>query len=658
MEIKPNHKIYHYRADIDGLRALAIIFVLFYHIFPNVIKGGFVGVDVFFVISGFLITGIILNDLKNDSFSFVKFYSRRIIRILPVLVVVIALSFIAGWFLLLPKEFMELGKHIVGGVGFVANFTLWNDAGYFDVLPELKPLLHLWSLGVEEQFYLLWPLMLFIVWKIFPVWISHLKLMTYFVASALLLSFVSNIALVTTKPDLVFYFPFTRFWEIFTGAALCIFLIQHPPSGFAKRKTDLLSIFGLVLILIAVVELNKNSLFPGWWAILPTIGTACVIAAGHDAWLNKIVFSNNALVGIGLISYPLYLWHWPILSFVYMKVGSLPYGVDKIAVLVSSFFLALLSYKLVETPIRHIHSKKLVVSSLLGLSIALGALGIAVYKLGGVPSRIAKSVEDKEMPIELQEMLNPDFGGYISKEWREHKCFLAKGEDAEQYGNECIERNQKPLVFLWGDSHAAALYSGLKAFQKKKKFAIAQYTASACPPVINWDGNINKLCREINNHNISLIRQMKPEIVILQAAWYWSEYDWKKVAETINELKKIGISRIILTGPVPNWKEKVPYTIISYYRNFKKLPASHTTFGVDINEISKIDRQLEEFSREHNVTFISIYQTLCNSEGCMLSIGNDIRKVSSLDYGHLSVSASEFVIESVAGKIFENSNQP
>lgn len=654
MKIKPNHRIYHYRPDIDGLRALAIIFVLLYHVFPDTVKGGFIGVDVFFVISGFLISGIILTELNNESFSFLTFYSKRIKRILPVLIVVIATSLLLGWLFLLPKEFKELGKHIAGGAGFVANFTLWSDAGYFDAIPELKPLLHLWSLGVEEQFYLLWPLVLFIVWKILPASINHFKVMTYFVVAALLLSFTLNVALITTKPDMVFYFPLTRFWEIFIGAALCIALMRHPKNELLKTHANLLSAIGVALILIAVLSIDKNSVFPGWWAILPTVGTAFIIAGGQHAWFNKKIFSNDTVVGIGLISYPLYLWHWPILSFMSMKIGSIPYALDKITVLVSSFLLAWLSYKFIETPIRRRRNAKPVIAALLGLSLTLGVLGIAVFKLDGIPSRIATITDDKEMPAEIQAMLNPNFGGYLAKDWREHDCFLTKGEGPEIYGSKCMELKSKPLVFLWGDSHAAALYSGLKSYQHKKEFSIAQYTASACPPILNWDGVINNLCRKINDHNISLIRQARPEVVILEAAWYWSEYDWKKVTETINELKEIGISKIVLAGPVPKWKDRVPNVIISYYRNYREIPPSHTAFEVDINEISRIDQQLEKLAQEQKITYVSIFRTLCNNAGCMLSIGDNIENISSLDHGHLSEFASEFVIKSHASEIFSD----
>lgn len=648
MRSESNHKALNYRADIDGLRAIAILLVLFYHIFPNVVQGGFIGVDIFFVISGFLITGIIFNDLENKSFSFAMFFSRRIKRIFPALLIVIATSFWAGWFLLLPKEFMELGKHIAGGVGYVANFTLWSDSGYFDALPELKPLLHLWSLGIEEQFYLFWPLALFLTWK----YRYNAKLIFL---SALVLSFALNVTFVATKPDMVFYFPIFRFWELFIGATLCLFSNKNPQNPLLKLNANYLSLLGIALVLFATFNLDKFSTFPGWWALLPTVGAACIIAAGRDAWLNLNLLSNKVVVWVGLISYPLYLWHWPIYSFMHIRVGSLPYDVDKVAVLISSFILSWLSYKFVERPIRHHKDSKFIISGLLVMSLVIGAMGIGVYIWKGVPSRIHQSLNEEAIPVELQEMLNPDFGGYISKDWREHKCFLIKGEDAGHFENECLESGSKPLIFLWGDSHAAALYSGLKFLQTKRNFSIAQYTASACPPILNWDGNINKLCREINNHNITLIRKIKPEVVFLQAAWYWSEYDWKKVGETINELKRIGIKRIVLVGPVPNWKEKVPNVIISYYRNFNKLPPKYTTFDVDINEIVRVDHELEALSRAKKITYISIYQTLCNSDGCMLSVGGDIRNISSLDYGHLSIFAAEFVIESVANKIFGSS---
>lgn len=644
------HTIHNYRADVDGLRALAILLVLFYHVFPSIVKGGFIGVDIFFVISGFLITGIILKDLKNSTFSFSSFFSRRIRRIFPVLLVVISSSLIAGWFLLLPKEFMELGKHVAGGVWYVANFTLWSDSGYFDALPELKPLLHLWSLSIEEQFYLIWPVALFFA-------VRKKKQILPLLIILLILSFAINAIYILKNSDLVFYFPFFRFWEILIGALLSLLLFEKRLSSFSTKKSNLISVIGLTLIIFATLKLTKYSLFPGWWALLPTLGTAMIIGAGNESWLNKNIFSNKIIVWIGLISYPLYLWHWPIFSFVFISVGELPHHLDKLIVLISSFLLAWISYRFIETPIRLKSNSKTIVRILLVTSIVIGVLGFTVFKLKGIPSRIHESIDDQALPIELKEMLDPNFGSYISKEWREHECFLAKNESVDKYSEKYIEKTQRPMVFLWGDSHAAALYSGLKALQLHRNFSLSQMTASACAPVLNWDGNINKLCREINDHIIELIKREKPDIVLLQAAWYWSEYDWKKTIETITELKKLKIRKIILIGPSPLWKEKVPNIIISYYRKYAKFPPLHTSFNVDINEISKIDQQLLEFSHDNGISFISIYQTLCNEQGCMLSIGDNIRNVSSLDSGHLSVSASEFVARALEAKIFEGIKQ-
>lgn len=212
---KNSHHLPHpkYRPDIDGLRAIAVLSVVIFHAFPNLLKGGFIGVDIFFVISGFLISTIILNGLEKDSFSFVEFYSRRIKRIFPALLLVLIASFVLGWFVLLADEYKQLGKHIAGGAGFVSNFVLWKESGYFDNTSETKPLLHLWSLGIEEQFYIVWPLLLWFVWKqrLNPLTITLIVMLS---------SFILNISTVQSDAVAAFYSPQTRFWELLTGSIL------------------------------------------------------------------------------------------------------------------------------------------------------------------------------------------------------------------------------------------------------------------------------------------------------------------------------------------------------------------------------------------------------------------------------------------------------
>lgn len=335
MNRSPPNKQHHlthpkYRADIDGLRAVAILAVVGYHAFPSWIKGGFVGVDVFFVISGFLISTIIFGSLDKGIFSFKEFYARRIKRIFPALILVMTACYALGWFVLLPDEYKQLGKHIAAGTGFVSNLFFWQEAGYFDNAAETKPLLHLWSLGIEEQFYIVWPLLLYLTWKRR----FNLLLLT---VTIIAISFAINVVKVHGDAVQAFYSPVSRFWELMLGSLLA-YLALHKISlwdgikqkngaslgGIISGNTsaqdspalrNALSLFGALLITVAVLVVDREKEFPGWWALLPTLGTYLVICAGPQAWLNRVVLSHRVVVWFGLISYPIYLWHWPLLSF-------------------------------------------------------------------------------------------------------------------------------------------------------------------------------------------------------------------------------------------------------------------------------------------------------------------------------------------------------
>ncbi len=561
-----------YRADIDGLRAVAIIFVYIYHLFPSFLKGGFIGVDIFFVISGFLITGIILDQYQNNRFSYRSFYKKRIKRLYPALIPVLLSSFFAGWFFLLPEELMALGKHIAGGVFYIANFTLWSEAGYFDSLPELKPLMHLWSLSIEEQFYLTWPFLLIFSLK--------KKICTNKVTIVFLtFSFLLNIIFIFKRTDTVFYWPITRFWEMMVGCALSVAIFNGKVS---KNGSKIYAPIGILLILIALFLVTKASYFPGYWAILPTVGTALLILS-PDSSFNKFFLSNKLMVRIGLISYPMYLWHWPLISFMYIKVGNLPKYADKLIITLATFTLSWLTYRFLENPIRiHTKSSK-IVYLLLTSTIAIGMAGIFTFKNKGYPSRLYSSATGTNIPKEIKTLLDPEFTGYISKEWREHKCFLAKGEGPEKFSQECKSK-QKTHVLLWGDSHAAALYYGLAHSNFLRSDNISQYTASACPPLLNWNGAINRLCKTINEDIFSKIQKENPEYILLHAAWYWSEYDITKLEDTILKLKATTNSKIVILDAVPNWKENVNKTIIKYFNKFKGLPPARTRFNLDIKE--------------------------------------------------------------------------
>jgi len=307
-----------YRADIDGLRALAVLAVVAFHAYPKLLRGGFVGVDVFFVISGFLITSLILSGLRDQSFSFLDFYGRRVRRLFPALFAVLLTVLALGYLTMLPGDYASLGWHTVAAAAFAGNIQNYAEAGYFDVPAATKPLLHLWSLGVEEQFYLIFPTILITVWRL-----KSARLLLVALGAS---SFVLNVTLVHRHPSFAFYLPLTRFWEFMAGAMLADGASNTRFSRFAGsencRIRDSASAAGMLLIAGGLL-LARDDGFPGWMATLPVAGTALIIWAGPKSWFNRNFLSRPWLVFVGLISYPLYLWHWPLLVIVRNSSASL-----------------------------------------------------------------------------------------------------------------------------------------------------------------------------------------------------------------------------------------------------------------------------------------------------------------------------------------------
>ncbi|MDM0041441.1 acyltransferase family protein [Variovorax sp. J22G21] len=355
-----------YRSDIDGLRAVAVLSVLGFHGFPNWVPGGFIGVDIFFVISGYLISTIIFASLHGEGFSYREFYARRIRRIFPALLLVIAATLAFGWYALLPHEWQQLGKHVAAGAGFVSNFAFWNEAGYFDSAAETKPLLHLWSLAIEEQFYIVWPLLLGFAWR--RRW--RIALVIGVVA---LLSLAVNLATVHNHPSAAFYSPASRAWELLLGAGLA-WLRLRQAHAFSRHR-DLQAGAGLGLILLGLLLVRSHHAFPGGWALLPTVGAVLCIAAGPQAWLNRHVLGSRPMVWFGLISYPLYLWHWPLLTYARILEDGTPNRRIRALALLIATLLAWLTYRFVERHARH-SERRSVVPLLAGAMVVLALLGV------------------------------------------------------------------------------------------------------------------------------------------------------------------------------------------------------------------------------------------------------------------------------------------
>jgi peptidoglycan/LPS O-acetylase OafA/YrhL len=437
-----------YRPDIDGLRAIAVLAVVVFHAFPASVRGGFIGVDVFFVISGYLISTIIFENLDKGTFSFSEFYGRRIRRIFPSLIVVLVACFAFGWFSLLADEFKQLGKHMAAGAGFSSNFVLWNEAGYFDNSSETKPLLHLWSLGIEEQFYVIWPLLLWFAWK------RKFNILTITLLVAAI-SFILNIKGVKQDATATFYSPQTRFWELLSGSLLASLVVfKHSAYGtvFNKinsildfviyrdnnskdRKTllDVISIIGIFFLVYGFWRINKEFSFPGKWALVPVVGTLLILLAGADAWINRTILSSKIIVWFGLISFPLYLWHWPLLSFLRMAEVEAPSRNMRIAAVALAIVLSWLTYLFVERPMRFGAYGKVKISALIVLMTVVGYAGYDTYLRGGLDFRPVQKRVNNLYPTESRAYelsLGASFRNY--------------------YGN---PNGRKPTILVMGDSY-------------------------------------------------------------------------------------------------------------------------------------------------------------------------------------------------------------
>lgn len=429
-----------YRADIDGLRAIAVLAVIVFHAFPSLLPGGFIGVDIFFVISGYLISKHIWEELETNSFSFKTFYARRIRRIFPALSLVLLASLGFGWIILSPGEYEQLGKHTAGGAGFVANLIYWREAGYFDNAADTKPLLHLWSLGIEEQFYIFWPLILAFLWRrphhawwALPVLLGS--------------SLFYSLFLVQKNTVADFYSPLTRFWELGVGAVLAHHVSSRHKLVISYQR--ILPWLGLTLLGFSVMALNSQDAFPGGWAIFPVLGAASLILGREDSWVNRNILSNQWMVWIGLISYPLYLWHWPLLSFARIMQSSTPDWPIRLALLIASFVLAWITYRFVERPIRSgPRSRSLI--WLLSLSmILLLAAGETVRKLDGVVSRKLSMLNGDPTTLVLG----------ADRHVLQNECGLS--QEQKSLFEYCLQKQANSPNIILGDSKAEALYYGL-----------------------------------------------------------------------------------------------------------------------------------------------------------------------------------------------------
>ncbi len=463
-----------YRPDIDGLRALAVGAVVLFHAFPLTLPGGFLGVDVFFVISGFLITGMILEGARQRRFSLLDFYLRRARRILPALLTMLAGVSLLAAFVLMPDELERFADNVTASALFVPNLVFAAQTGYFDPVTETNPLLHLWSLGVEEQFYLLWPLVLM-------AFAPRLKARTlvFLVLGVIVASFAVHIVVSQFSATASFYLPFTRFWQLLTGAVLAAYAAEKgrrkvlPPTmavgAVATWGRHALSIAGLALIAGSIVFLRAGQESFVGVSVPATLGAAMFIAAGPRALPNRTLFSWRPVVYVGLISYPLYLWHWPPLSLLRVLELDLAEGgrALRVGAVVLATLAAVATYHFVELPLRRrrdLPRLGLRLTTLLGATAVAGAV---VASTGGLPQRTSLDYDPFAWAPEMR---------------LDERCARRYGQPEEWRKNSFCVRNDfqhEPSIVMIGDSHSNMFVPGIRAANPQA--SVLQIGASACP---------------------------------------------------------------------------------------------------------------------------------------------------------------------------------
>ncbi len=630
-----------YRPDIDGLRALAVLPVLIFHAFPQAVPAGFYGVDIFFVISGYLITGIIHQQMLSKTFSIADFYKRRIRRIFPALITVVLVTFLAACFILPPRELKSLGTNIAGGAVFAQNFILLGQVGYFDLAAEEKPLLHLWSLGIEEQYYIVWPLMLMMIGS----WRWRSLAVTLALAAA---SYVSAILVQRHAPDYAFYLPVTRAWELLIGSGLALWVNGRSPTSVGSTDQhmrpihEVIALGTMVALGFAFWHYNRSTAHPGSRTLLPVFAAAALIAT-HGTLVHRYILSSRPTVLIGLISYPLYLWHYPLITFarIHYVEGVSPWVMCEF--LIASVILAWLTYRYIERPIRFgQRNVAYKVGALLGCMAALGIAGLMVDRTNGLPDRIPESIRGFMLT-----------GDETAIYWRRGKCLLLPEQTAADFAPECAGQGRHPLVVIWGDSYGAALYPGLNHFAADRGFDIAEYTASACPPLLDYVRPERPGCKGANDFVVKRLAQLKPEVVIFYSNWGYSEDIIRDgLPKTVARLKAIGIPKIVLLGPPASWLgEGLPAVLLAYYFQTHTVLPARTWYRSNDGWTRAMDQFLGAQAKSLDIQYISARQIMCNDDGCLARIGENAAELTAYDNGHLTVPGAVFVSEHLLEKL-------
>jgi peptidoglycan/LPS O-acetylase OafA/YrhL len=642
-----------FRPDINGLRALAVLSVVAFHAgLPA--PGGFVGVDIFFVISGFLISRIILSEREAGDFSLLDFYGKRVKRILPALLLVLFATWVAGWFLFNPIQYRQLGGHLEGSSYFSLNLWLYRQAtgpgAYFDWKSRLIPLLHLWSLSIEEQFYLIWPAVILILFK-------ARRLLTPAIIMIFLASLTFGVIQTNANSSAIFYLLSARAWELALGALLAEREVFWKPGRPGPIVANLGAAAGIFLMLFSIFWLiNENSPWPGYLALAPTLGCALVIVS-PGAGISEILLGNRVAQFFGAISYPLYLWHWPLLAFAHNQIGKdLPREVVA-PLLVAAVLLAWLTWRFVERPIAKAYlSRPVVVAAPLLASLALaGGLGSITRQTDGLPMRFPEAIRS----VYAFSVRDAD---HMMREWTCTESSYNSRDSLEQArekvksfhaAHDCtkIKQPDLPTIVVLGDSHGQHLISGLKNVYRNRA-NILNFIVIACRPMmakVEWSGSqLNSpRCQAINEELFRNIIKIQPAAVVV-GGYYAGFSDtpdliedfMKDIDVNVSALRQAGFKApVFIMGQVPTWKHDVMDLAIADLRAKRKpseiSPGELQDFSIEA------DRLMAAHSWGDNVHYVSQVHRLCGDQGCRRFVGPRVPEdMIALDYGHYTEAGS------------------
>ena len=648
-----------YRADIDGLRSLAIVPIVLFHAGFPLFSGGFVGVDIFFVISGYLITSIIAKEIAAGQFDLWRFYERRIRRIFPALIVMLLVCSVAGWLLLFPLDLQAFGQSMVASTGFVANISFWLQSGYFDTASDLKPLLHTWSLAVEEQFYLLFPLVLLMAARNnrdphVIVWII------------LLLSFALSLVGVSRNPDASFYLIPTRAWELLIGSVLALKAVPAVSNRTARQG---LALLGLALIAVPVFAYTNQTPFPGLSALWPCLGSALIIWTGgvqrSPTWVAHLLM-QPAVVLVGLLSYSLYLWHWPIMVFNHHWFLEKPDGWSKIVLVLASVLAAFASWVLVEKPARH-HatglSRRLVFGLAGGAALVCIGIGVVFWQNGFI----------HRYPASLQRLLQThdiQTKGFVGLQ----ATVNGQTRDGLPQGGFVVgETAQQPQLAIWGDSHVGAILNGIgEAAKPAQAPAISVFALGGCRPIIDvyLAYEASTACHDHNGAVLSYLLKGPERKVVLVSRWPISlfgdvratgkgdgqaslalkpargldeaqaiEAFARNLGRTIDALTQSG-KEVIVVETIVDLPLDVPHLVFKTL--LRKPETAQITRDVSAyrERFLEVEQLFDRMQGQHRFERIRLRDSLCVQWQCLLYRKGQQGEILYTDNNHLSASGS------------------